>query len=458
MTIAFDNSYARLPHAMFARVQPTEVPAPHVLAWNQPLADDLKIDLQDTDKARYFSGNALPDGADPIAQVYAGHQFGNWNPRLGDGRAILLGEVLDRSGARHDIQLKGAGRTPYSRGGDGRAWLGPVLREYVVSEAMNALGVPTTRALAAVGTGAPVLREQGPLPGAVLTRVATSHIRVGTFQYFASVGDTDSLRALLEHTSARHYPTANSPKDFLAHVVRAQAELVAKWLSLGFIHGVMNTDNAHVGGLTIDYGPCAFMDAFHPMQVYSSIDHTGRYAYGNQPNIAAWNCAQLATALLPLEADRDAAVATFTEVVHGFGPIFEAAYDRIFLRKIGITTPQDGDMDLLNDLMKQMALAEADFTNTFRNLAQAPFPDWQAEWAARIAKEPDPEAVMQAINPAIIPRNHRIEQMIDAAVAGDMAPFERLHTALANPFAQRDDDLTAPPRPEEVVQATFCGT
>lgn len=458
MGIAFDNSYARLPDAMFSRVSPTEVPRPNVLAWNEDLARDLGIDAQSTDIEAIFSGNLVPEGAEPIAQVYAGHQFGSWNPRLGDGRAILLGEVIDRNGQRQDIQLKGAGRTPYSRGGDGRSWLGPVLREYLVSEAMHALGVPTTRALAAVATGAPVLREQGRLPGGVMTRVAPSHIRVGTFQYFASVGDTSSLRALLHHAIARHYPAASTPLEFLQHVVQAQAKLIAKWLSVGFIHGVMNTDNAHVGGLTIDYGPCAFMDNFQPMQVYSSIDRTGRYAYGNQPNIAAWNCAQLATALLSLEADQESAIEAFTKAVHGLGPQFETEYDALFLRKIGISDAQDGDMELLNDLMTQMAQTGADFTNTFRNLSTAPFPEWQAKWGARLAQERDGEAVMDAANPAIIPRNHRIEQMIEAALGGDMAPFERLNTALKTPFAPRDDDLTMPPAPDEVVQATFCGT
>ena len=308
MLIPFDNSYAALPDGFFTRLAPTAVKAPKLLAFNTDLAQLLGIEAGDlTEAAAIFGGNVVPQGAAPLAQLYAGHQFGNWNPQLGDGRAVLLGEVVDRDGIRRDIQLKGSGPTPYSRGGDGRAWLGPVLREYVVSEAMHALGIPTTRALAAVATGENIWREQGALPGAVLTRVARSHLRVGTFQVFAHRGEVAQLKTLTAYAIQRHYPQAKGPMDLLRAVCAAQAQLIAQWMSVGFIHGVMNTDNAAISGETIDYGPCAYMDAFHGARVFSSIDQQGRYAYGNQPNIAVWNMAQLATALLQQMDDKDTA-------------------------------------------------------------------------------------------------------------------------------------------------------
>ncbi|MEL6594432.1 MAG: YdiU family protein [Pseudomonadota bacterium] len=462
MDFPFENSYANLPERLYTKLAPTPVKTPKLIAYNTALAAELNI--KGTPEAAVFAGNTVPEMADPLAQVYAGHQFGHWNPQLGDGRAILLGEV-----AGHDVQLKGSGPTPYSRMGDGRAWLGPVLREYVVSEFMNAAGVPTTRALAAVTTGETVLRET-PLPGAILTRVAASHIRVGTFQYFASRTDAPALQALVDHCIARHYPDADGPQGLLDAVVQAQATLIAKWMSLGFIHGVMNTDNCAISGETIDYGPCAFMDAYHPETKFSSIDQFGRYAYNNQPDIAAWNLAQLATSLLQLMPDRDAAIESFTESVNSFIPAFQKAYGAIFMSKIGISEVQQGDMALVTDLLDRMAANQADFTNTFRGLSEGgardqfvdptAFDGWAEGWTTRIASEPASQAVMRAANPAIIPRNHRIEEMIQAAVAGDYAPFERLNTALATPYTldQTHHDLTTPPTEQEIVHQTFCGT
>ncbi|MCC5984489.1 MAG: YdiU family protein [Rhodobacteraceae bacterium] len=474
--IAFDNSYARLPPHLFARVDPVPAPAPRLIAWNAALARDLGLPEAPEDaRAAVFSGSALPEGAEPLAMAYAGHQFGGFVPQLGDGRAHLLGEVIARDGTRMDIQLKGSGRTPFSRGGDGLAWIGPVLREYLVSEAMAAMGVPTTRALAAVATGAPVWREQGQLPGAVLTRVAQSHIRVGTFQYFAARRDVPALQALLDHAAARHFPQAEGAAGFLRAVVAAQAELVAQWMALGFIHGVMNTDNCHVGGLTIDYGPCAFMDAYHPDTVFSSIDRFGRYAYANQPQIAVWNLAQLATCLLPLmPKDQDAAIAEATEIVHGFAPLYETAHGTRFAAKLGLADWRAGDEALLQALLDRMARLGADFTRVFYGLrtgkAAAEFREpeafetWAADWRARLDAEgstqSDAQARMARANPGIIPRNHQVEAAITAAVAGNDVPFHRLHAACTRPFdpAPEDADLMAPPRPEERVQATFCGT
>ncbi|ETX30766.1 protein adenylyltransferase SelO [Roseivivax isoporae] len=473
MTIAipFDNSYSALPEGFYTRLAPEPVAAPSLVAFNADLAALLRIDVPtDRDElAAIFSGNAVPEGAAPLAQLYAGHQFGQFNPQLGDGRAHLLGEVVGTDGVRRDIQLKGSGRTPYSRMGDGRAWLGPVLREYVVSEAMHAMGVPTTRALAAVRTGETVLRE-APLPGAVLTRVAQSHIRVGTFQIFAARRDIDALQALCDYTIARHYPDADGPADLLQRVIDRQAALVAHWTSLGFIHGVMNTDNCTLSGETIDYGPCAFMDAYHPDTVFSSIDRFGRYGYAAQADIIVWNMAQLATALVPLMPDPEAAVQDFTARVHGMADTIRAEWERRFAAKIGISTPQAGDATLVADLLTQMQAGRADFTNTFRGLLHGTardefadrdaYDDWHARWQARIADEPEPEALMARTNPAFIPRNHRIEQMIEAAVAGDDAPFHRLNAVLARPFEDQPDaaDLARTPLPAEVVRATFCGT
>ncbi|MFP1645195.1 protein adenylyltransferase SelO [Pontitalea aquivivens] len=473
MTLRFDNSYARLPGRFYARQAPVPVAAPGLVAVNRALASRLGLDagwLESPAGVAMLAGNAVPQGAEPLAQAYAGHQFGGWVPQLGDGRAILLGEIVAPDGARFDLQLKGAGRTPFSRGGDGRAWLGPVIREYVMSEAMAALGLPTTRALAAVTTGEPVLRGTDAMPGAVLARIAASHIRVGTFQYFAARNDEDGLRALCNHMIKRHYPQADGPLGLLRAVVAAQARLIAGWMSSGFIHGVMNTDNMALSGETIDYGPCAFMDAYHPGRVFSSIDRGGRYAYANQPQIGAWNLAQFATCLLPLMGEREAAIEAATEAVHGFGPAFQAEWLARFGAKIGIAAATGADLDLIETLLSRMALLRADFTRTFRGLldgtARAEFaePDafdqWAGLWRDRLAQEADPRAVMAAANPARIPRNHRVEEAIQAAVAGDLAPFHRLNAALARPF--EDDpalaDYSLAPRPDQIVHRTFCGT
>ncbi len=458
--IALRHDYAGLPERFFARQAPTPVAAPRMLALNAGLAADLGLDaswLAGSEGVAVLAGNAVPAGAQPIAQAYAGHQFGGWSPALGDGRAILLGEVTDRHGARQDVQLKGAGPTPYSRMGDGRAWLGPVLREFLVSEAMHGMGIPTTRALAAVATGETVLRETA-LPGAVLTRVAPSHVRVGTFQFFAARGDEDALAALAAFVRARHYPDATTPLKLLAAAVAAQARLIADWMAIGFIHGVMNTDNAHVAGITLDYGPCAFMDAYHPETVFSSIDAYGRYAYAAQPQIAVWNLAQFATCLLPLMGPRDAAVEDATAAVNGFGALYQDAWLARFRAKLGLTGAEAGDLALAEDLLTAMAATGADFTATFRGLAEGrcDVPEWAARW-----RERGPDAgLMRATNPAFIPRNHRVEAAIRAAVAGDMGPFERLHAVLARPFDDQPEaaDLARPPAPAERVQRTFCGT
>lgn len=468
--IPFDNTYARLGPGFYRRQMPEPVGAPALLAFNRDLAKLLQVVPGEVEElAQIFAGNQLVEGAEPLAQTYAGHQFGTFNPQLGDGRALLLGEVLGQDGRRYDIQLKGSGRTPYSRQGDGRAWLGPVLREYVVSEAMYALGVPTTRALAAVTTGETVWREGG-MPGAVLTRVAASHLRVGTFQLFAAHGRTAELKQLTDYAIRRHYPQAEGPLGLLRAVRDAQAGLIAAWMSVGFIHGVMNTDNCAISGETIDYGPCAFMDSYRADQVYSSIDRGGRYAYGNQPGIAVWNLAQLATALIQQLEDPQSAVEEATAIIHAMPSLIEAEWLRLFRRKIGLLSVDRGDLELISDLLDLMAEAEADFTNTFRALgegrAQEFFPDpsgfdsWTARWLNRRKGEADAVAVMRASNPVYIPRNHRIEEMIASAVTGDFAPFHRLSKVLATPYAEQagQEELRRPPAPEEVVAATFCGT
>ncbi len=484
----FDNSYATLPAAFFARVTPAVVPAPRLIKLNRALAAELQLDpdrLDGPEGALIFSGQKLPDGAEPIAMAYAGHQFGQFVPQLGDGRAILLGELIDRHGQRRDIQLKGSGRTPFSRSGDGRAALGPVLREYIVSEAMAALGIPTTRALAAVLTGDTVIRE-ALLPGAVLTRVASSHIRVGTFQYFAARGDHDAVKALADHVIERHYPSiVNAENKYLAlldEVTARQAGLISRWLLVGFIHGVMNTDNSSIAGETIDYGPCAFMDAYHPGTVFSSIDQMGRYAFGNQPQIALWNLARLAECLVPLLApQQDQAIAEAQAVLGRFSARFNAAYDTGLRRKLGLFTERGEDKALIQDLLALMATHQADFTLTFRALcADAADPDldtasaqfldrdsyraWAARWRARLALEPEHEAVrpaaMRAVNPAFIPRNHRVQAVIDAGLEGDFAPFEELLTVLAHPFDDQPQfaRYAEPPLAHERVLQTFCGT
>ncbi len=468
LSFNFDNSYARMPEGFFARLDPTPVSAPGLIAVNDQLATELGLDpkaIRSPEGLAVLAGNAVPAGAAPLAQAYAGHQFGGFVPQLGDGRAILLGEVLAPDGTRHDVQLKGSGRTPFSRMGDGRSWLGPVLREFLVSEAMAAMGVPTTRALAAVTTGDKVVRE-APLPGAVLTRVASSHLRVGTFQYFAVRGQIDELKALTDHVIARHYPKATTALDLLNAVIAAQAKLVARWMGLGFIHGVMNTDNTTISGETIDYGPCAFMDAYHPLKVFSSIDQHGRYAYARQPEVLVWNLAQLATSLLPLiHVDQEKGVEIATEAVHRYPDLYKEAWLAEFRAKIGLQTPQDGDADLIEALMTEMARTKADFTNTFRGLSEdTRFQEWRQAWVTRLADEgatPDSRAdAMSKVNPAVIPRNHRIEAVIQAGVAGDFAPFHDLHRVLSAPFelAEGDNGYADPPQPDEEVTQTFCGT
>jgi uncharacterized protein YdiU (UPF0061 family) len=485
--VAFDTSFLALPASLHARVAPTPVASPTLVRLNTALAETLGLDpaaLASPAGVAMLAGNLVPPGAASIATAYAGHQFGHFVPQLGDGRAILLGEVVGRDGVRRDIQLKGAGRTPFSRGGDGRAALGPVLREYLISEAMAALGVPTTRALAAVATGEYVFRET-PLPGAVLTRVAASHLRVGTFQFAAARGDLAALRALADHAIARHDPDAAGAAEpyraLLAGVVARQAALVARWLLIGFIHGVMNTDNTSISGETIDFGPCAFMDTYDPATVFSSIDQSGRYAYANQPRIAQWNLARLAEALLPLLApDVDAAIAIAGEVLDGFSGQFNAAYVGGLLRKIGLATEQEGDVALVQDLLDAMSEAGADFTLVFRNLCRAAeesghdavvralfaeaarYDAWAARWRQRLAREGGaPADTMRAVNPAVIPRNHMVEAALAAAVERrDFAPFERLLEAVARPYEERAEyaAFAVPPRPEERVRATFCGT
>jgi uncharacterized protein YdiU (UPF0061 family) len=486
----FQNTYAALPDGFFARVAPTPVAAPRLIKLNRPLAVRLGLDpdrLDSPEGAEILAGKRVPAGADPIAMAYAGHQFGHFVPQLGDGRAILLGEVIDVDGVRRDVQLKGSGPTPFSRRGDGRAALGPVLREYIVSEARAALGIPTTRSLAVTITGEQVMRETV-LPGAVLTRVASSHIRVGTFQYFAARGDTEGVKRLADHAIARHYPqaaTAERPYHALLEgVIARQAELVARWLSVGFIHGVMNTDNTSISGETIDYGPCAFLDHYDPAAVFSSIDEQGRYAYANQPRIALWNLTRLAECLLPLFSEnQDQAIEQAQLILAEFPGKFTAACQAGLRQKIGLFTTRDGDEALAQDLLDAMAKGQADFTLTFRRLNDAAgdtnrdsdvrqhfadpaaYDEWAVRWRQRLAEESqtpaEHAAMMRSVNPAFIPRNHRIEAVIEAAVShDDFAPFEELLAVLAKPYEEQPQfaDYANPPEPHQRVLRTFCGT
>jgi uncharacterized protein YdiU (UPF0061 family) len=486
----FENRYARLPEKFYARVDPTPVERPRLVHLNVALAELLGLDaaeLASPEGVEILAGNRVAEGSEPLAMAYAGHQFGNFVRRLGDGRANLLGEVVGRDGVRYDIQLKGGGRTPFSRGGDGRAAIGPVLREYVVSEAMAALGVPTTRALAAVATGQPVFRER-PLQGAVLTRVATSHLRVGSFQYFMGLGDVEGIRTLAEYAMERHYPEAMTAKKryraLLDGVIGRQARLVAQWMGLGFIHGVMNTDNTSISGETIDYGPCAFMEAYEPRTVFSSIDAQGRYGYSNQPHALHWNMARLAETLLPLLVEEEGSDEGGMDSAHAalqqFGVQFEAARDAGMRRKLGLSVAMEGDTDLLDDLLNTMQEGRADFTLTFRRLCDAAegrsegvralfddakaFDLWEMRWRERLAKESggaeERAEGMRRVNPAYIPRNHRVEAALRAAEAQDYQPFEELLQVLARPYEEQPgmEMYALPARPEEAVRATFCGT
>jgi serine/tyrosine/threonine adenylyltransferase len=482
MQFQFDNTYATLPERFFARVRPAAVTAPRLIKVNRKLAEELRLDadwLASEDGVRVLAGQTVPDEAAPIATAYAGHQFGHFVPQLGDGRAVLLGEVVDRNGQRRDIQLKGSGRTPFSRNGDGRAALGPVLREYIVSEAMAALGIPTTRSLAAVLTGETVMRE-APLPGAVLTRVAASHIRIGTFQFFAARGDDDAIRQLADHVVARHYPDVKSEAEpyraLLARVIERQAQLVARWMQVGFIHGVMNTDNMSIAGETIDYGPCAFMDAFDPAAVFSSIDQQGRYAFGNQPRIALWNLTRLAECLLTLLSENEeAAIEIAKAELEKFAATFDAALMKGMLAKLGIDGDSE-DGELIGEFLRLLAQSNADYTLAFRRLCDAAdgrpdalrdtmldlaaFDAWAEKWRQRREMRPLDVAAMRKVNPAFIPRNHRIEAAIQAAQRDDYGPFEELLTVLAKPYDDQPQfaAYAEPPKDDERVTQTFCGT
>jgi serine/tyrosine/threonine adenylyltransferase len=485
----FENSYAQLPDRFYERTDPSPVSAPRLIRINRPLALELNLDpdwLESDEGIQMLAGNRFPDSAQPVALAYAGHQFGSFVPQLGDGRALLIGEVIDAHGARRDIQLKGSGPTRFSRNGDGRAALGPVLREYVVSEAMAALGIPTTRTLAAVLSGEPVFREKR-LPGAILARVAASHVRIGTFQFFAGRGDVEGLKALSDHVIGRHFPElAKRDQPYLAlleAVISRQAELVARWMLVGFIHGVMNTDNMSISGETIDYGPCAFMDEYDPAAVFSSIDAQGRYAFANQPRIAAWNLTRLAETLLPLlHEDEDEAIRIAEAALRTFQPRHDAALHRGFRRKLGLFTEEESDLELTGDLLARMARNRADFTLTFRGLADeidgqsgdrrtrllfadpAAFDDWAGLWRQRLSRESDHGSRRQhmlSVNPRYIPRNHRVEAIITAAVEeSDFGPFEELLTVVGKPFDEQPGfaRYAAPPEQHERVLQTFCGT
>jgi serine/tyrosine/threonine adenylyltransferase len=487
--LGFQQSYSGLPSRFYARAIPTPVANPQLVVFNDRLAEDLGLEpsIIEPAAAALFSGSQLPEDASPIAMAYAGHQFGSFVPRLGDGRAVLLGELAGQDGVIRDIQLKGAGLTPFSRNGDGRAALGPMLREYLISEAMHALGVPTTRSLAVVTTGERVFRPEA-LPGAVLTRVAASHVRVGTFQYFAAQGDQDAVRELLNYVIARHYPEAREAAvpalAVLEAVALRQAALIADWMRIGFIHGVMNTDNMAISGETIDYGPCAFMDQYDPNTVFSSIDQRGRYAYANQPAIAQWNLARFAETLLSaIDPDPETAVNLATGIVQSFILRCSARMLEGMREKIGLSSALEGDTNLIQRLLETMQTSEADFTLTFRHLAEdaaSPggrarlselFPasscihQWLQDWQARLAQDPQTAAQraarMRAVNPVFIPRNHRVEAALTAATErGDYGPFHKLLGILQRPYDAQPAvaEFTQPPQPSEQVLQTFCGT
>ncbi|MEM0969362.1 MAG: YdiU family protein [Verrucomicrobiota bacterium] len=479
----FDNTYASLPKGFSIRVDPSPVPKPRLLRFNQSLADDLLLDLDpdSPETVAVLAGNKVPVGADPLAMAYSGHQFGGFSPQLGDGRAILLGEVINQSGARRDIQLKGAGPTPFSRRGDGRSALGPVVREYILSEAMAALGIPTTRALAAVASGEDVYRESM-VPGGVFTRVASSHIRIGTFQWFSARQDQENLRVLADYVIQRHYPEAlESDQPYLTllqSVIKRQAELIAQWISFGFIHGVMNTDNMTLSGETIDYGPCAFLDTYHPDKVFSSIDQHGRYSFNNQAPIALWNLTRLAETLIPLlHQSPEEAVPLAEESLESFIQHHETALTRRLTAKIGLSPERPEAFPQVQSLLALMTKGQADFTLTFRHLSAAmdesgaaPFLEqfdsglkddlhaWLTDWRSLLPAKGS--EMMATSNPIYIPRNHRIEEAIQAAYQDNDHPFHTLNDLLQAPFAEQRGMAAyeSAPSPEEVVTATFCGT
>jgi uncharacterized protein YdiU (UPF0061 family) len=493
VSLGFRNTYARLPERFYSRLNPTPVATPRLVKLNVELARNLGLNpdaLASAPGVEVLAGNRVAEGSEPLAMAYAGHQFGAFVPQLGDGRTNLLGEVMGLDGVRYDIQLKGSGPTPFSRGGDGRAALGPVLREYIVSEAMAAMGVPTTRSLAAVTTGERVMRETA-LPGAVLTRIAASHLRVGTFQYFAARRDIEGARILADYAIARHYPEAANAKQpyrtLLDGVITRQAQLIAQWMLLGFIHGVMNTDNTSISGETIDYGPCAFMEAYDPATVFSSIDAQGRYAYGNQPRAALWNLARLAEALLPIlvqeAGSEEAALASANEALAAFEPQFDAARAVGLRRKLGLFVVREGDAALTEDFLDRMAANQADFTLTFRRLCDAAaglggdqgvralfadpgaYDSWASAWRSRLAEEPvtgqERATAMRKTNPVFIPRNHLVEAALEAATwRQDFRPFEELLDVVLHPYDDRPnlERYSTPARPEEYVSRTFCGT
>ncbi|MBA3755648.1 MAG: YdiU family protein [Nitrosomonas sp.] len=478
----FDNSYARLPNSFYVQLNPVAVRAPQVVMLNHALAESLGLNiraLSEAEAALLFAGNVLPDGAQPIAQAYAGHQFGHFT-MLGDGRAILLGEHLTSTGDRFDIQLKGSGQTQFSRRGDGRAALAPMLREYIISEAMHAFNIPTTRSLAVVTTGESVMRETM-LPGAILTRVAASHIRVGTFEYVAGMQDREGIKTLADYAIRRHYPDLievdNPYLVFLNKVIERQASLVAKWLLVGFIHGVMNTDNMTISGETIDYGPCAFMDAYDPNTVFSSIDHHGRYSYSSQPHAAQWNLARFAETLLPLlHPEQEKALALAEEAIHSFPDIFQAYWLSGMRKKLGLFTEEAEDNQLIETLLTWMQKHHADYTNSFRALASEALPEddvfcntafveWHARWQARLSRQSESKqssfCLMQANNPAIHPRNHHVEKaLVAASERGDYSLIQQLLAAVTDPYTDAPEyrDYRTPPAPSERVHQTFCGT
>lgn len=487
----FNNSYADLPERFHQKVNPTKVNDPSMIQFNTELAAELGLpNLDEASLVQIFSGNQVPEGAEPLAQAYAGHQFGHFVPQLGDGRAILLGEIIDKDGKRRDLQLKGSGRTQFSRSGDGRAWLGPVIREYIVSEAMYALGVPSTRSLAAVLTGEDIYRESK-LPGAILTRVASSHIRIGTFEYFAARRDTEGIRTLANYVIDRHYPEikeATNPYETLLQTVsQKQSDLILEWMSFGFVHGVMNTDNMSVAGETIDYGPCAFMDSYDPDTVFSSIDRYGRYAYQNQAAIVKWNLSCFANTLLPLiHSDQQIAIDMCSKILDSFESEFSEKLLSRFLRKIGIEKQSESDNQLVSDLLNLMYKFKADFTLCFRYLSDilledsdsskfyALFDDvdscraeldlWIGKWRLRLQEEGDIDTVamkMKKLNPAFIPRNHRIEEAIQQAHQHhDFSYMKKLLEILSNPFKDQDSEMEymQPPINKNQAYVTFCGT